>query len=405
MPSKNAYNNTKYTSYLFLFFVLSLLTLPSFFHGFFDFSSFAFGLFFVSLIFVLVTHKFYFFNFSLAALIFFFVIHLLFSVFFVDLNYKSLASSVLFLFVVFSAYVCSHYFFYRRYFLFKFEKAILWIFILFLFFGLAAVFSGFEFGKFFYDTSKPVFPFKEPSHYALAFAPLYGFFLLRTKGFISLCVFCVVFLMAFFAQSFLLLVVATSLYLLSIANKSLFIPVFFLVMVSVFLLVLSNDYYYERISIGSSSDNLTALVYLQGVQDAFNSIKNTYGLGLGFQMLGFQEPSYAHYRILEVMGTDETGAGSNRYDGGFLAAKIIAEFGIFGIIFSFYYLILMIKSCLFFLKNNDVEIKKIHPLTIFSLVCIISFSYEFFIRGMGYFTPGFFLFMFSFFYLKKARFL
>ena len=404
MLSRNFYNSKKTPLSIFLF-TPSLLIFPSIFHGYFNFSSFAFGLFFATFVIFIVIGRFYYVDFSFLVLIFFFAVHLFFSFLFFDLNYKALFSFVPFLFLVYSSYLFSRYLFYSPHFFLAFERSISWVLFLFLFIGVVTIFSGFEFGKFFYNTHKPMFPFKEPSHYALAFSPLYGFFVLRSGAFISLCVFLVAFLIALLAQSFVLLVVATSFYLLSIANKIFFIPVFFAVIFAVFLLVLTNNYFYERVLFDISSDNLTALVYLQGVQDAYNSIVNTYGIGLGFQMLGSQDPSYAHYRILEVRGTVETGAGLNRYDGGFLAAKIIAEFGVFGIFFSCYYLYLMIFSCFVFFKQNDFEIRKMNPLTVFSFVCIISFSFEFFIRGVGYFSPGFFLFMLSFFYLKKARFI
>ncbi|MFT8211578.1 MAG: hypothetical protein ACMZI0_15200 [Symbiopectobacterium sp.] len=53
---------------------------------------------------------------------------------------------------------------------------------------------------------------------------------------------------------------------------------------------------------------------------------DTYGLGLGFQMAGTNGVGEYGYKIYVLSGMD-----LNRFDGGFLASKIVSEFGVIGV--------------------------------------------------------------------------
>jgi hypothetical protein len=117
---------------------------------------------------------------------------------------------------------------------------------------------------------------------------------------------------------------------------------------------------------------------------------------LGFQLLGTQPRSEQSYIIERLAGIQ-----LNREDGGFLAAKILAEFGILGAIFILYYLKISLEAFGFLKKqiliiNNRQNLK--HQLV---AVIIFAFSVELFVRGAGYFSSGVFLFIFALFYYKK----
>jgi hypothetical protein len=125
-------------------------------------------------------------------------------------------------------------------------------------------------------------------------------------------------------------------------------------------LVLKYDYFYDRVLFwdAQSSKNLSSLVYLQGIQDAHYSFVSTKGLGLGFQQLGTQKLSEAGLILQELLNNN---TGLNRQDGGFTAAKIIAELGLLGILILLMYLILA-KKAFFYLynylrgKENDLKL-------------------------------------------------
>jgi hypothetical protein len=161
-------------------------------------------------------------------------------------------------------------------------------------------------------------------------------------------------------------------------------------------MALITPYFLDRLAISDTSNNLSALVYLQGLYDAYYSLEATNYLGLGFQLLGTQPPSELSLTIQTIAGTE-----LNREDGSFLAAKILAEFGILGVIFIIYYLKISFQAVIFlrkqiFLINDRRDLK--HQLV---AAIIFAFSVELFVRGTGYFSPGVFLFIFALFYYKK----
>ncbi len=393
-------NSFDINAFLFLFL---MVVLPSFLHGFSGASSLSLGLLVASFLVFFFVHKVYLPSLLLSLFYIIFFAHYFIGLVFFDFQIKSFLSFFSFVFLVFVAYQVSSYIFNRREVYQNVGGSILCFLYFFIFIMLLAVISDFQFGKFFFNTHKPVFPFTEPSHAALAIAPFYAFGLLRLSRKYGFLLFLSLMLFSIIMQSFLLLIISFSCYFLFGIRGTLKFPIFFLALVPFVYFLLSNDYYYQRLSLSNSSTNLTALVYLQGIQDALNSLKNTDGFGLGFQMLGYQPPSEAHYRIVEIMGEDSNHPGLNRFDGGFLAAKVIAEFGLIGVLFVFYYIFLLFFIIIKISNAQNSEIKNIDPVFLLALCSIFSFSYEFFIRGVGYFSPGIFLFLCSVFYLMKVR--
>ena len=317
-----------------------------------------------------------------------------------ELQLKSYASLFALCFIIFSSCQFSR----KKIFTKSISRhLILYFYFLFLIAALVSVLTSYKFGYFIYGADRAVFPFKEPSHFSLAIGPfmiasvVVERSILRKFIYFSFGVIAAVTIQSatLFSYIFITILVLFRFKLLSFLTFGTLI-VFFL------LFIFNDPYYSSRILIFNSSENLTALVYLQGLQDAYNSLVNTSGLGLGFQMLGSQPPSQAHYLILNLLG-ESYGAGLNRMDGGFLAAKIVAEFGIIGVILLFFYLIIVFRSYLF-LRSKVYVLNNSDTCAIFFMSTILASSVEFFVRGMGYFSPSLFLFYAGvFFYFRWSR--
>jgi len=158
-------------------------------------------------------------------------------------------------------------------------------------------------------------------------------------------------------------------------------------------------YFTSRLNFTESDKNLTALVYLQGWQDMYTALYESHGFGLGFQKMGTLPPGEYGETIYQLAGEYK-----NRADGGFLASKIIGEFGIFGIILIHTYLYKFSNSLIYIIKYikvqgpNKTEMMRKYPVSlIFGHSVIVMFFIEIFGRGYGYFSPGVFLFFVAIF--------
>ena len=251
--------------------------------------------------------------------------------------------------------------------------------------------------------SKAVFPYSEPSHYVLA----NGGILLATGFFISstqrvLLLLSLIFLTIKFPSTLLLFL---SILMLIIYYSSDLKKVFLLstLLVIAFLFINNNfedfKYFSERLNTSSSNHNLTTLVYLQGADDAYQSLIVTNGIGLGFQNMGALPPSDISELIYSLSGYYK-----NRNDGGFLAAKIIGEFGIIGLMLILLYIKKLYKS-FFFLReiaSDELALYQTKSWLILAHSIIVVFSIEMFVRGYGPFSPGVFLVIFSLFLVQKG---
>lgn len=242
---------------------------------------------------------------------------------------------------------------------------------------------------------KYVFPFTEPSHYALSV----GFLSLITGYFIkNIRIFLVfsLFLQGVLYPNLTLIIFSLLCFCIFFLNKKLlwtFIVSYFLLILSI-VIFLSIDiskftYFVERINFSKSNDNLTALVYMQGFDDALMSLKQTYGFGLGFQMAGTNEPSIYGEKIY-----DQVGKYLNRQDGGFLASKIVSEFGLLGLTIILSYLFYFFKYVRY-LKYYEINQELKYP---YFYLAMIGFFIEVFVRGIGYFSPQIYLILTLFFY-------
>lgn len=259
----------------------------------------------------------------------------------------------------------------------------------------------------------PVFPFSEPSHYALAvsmFLPanialsnyklkifyLFNFSLLAIL-FPNLTLMLVVLLALFFGVN------------IKLHKKIIFMTLSLLLIYLVVNLESGANIEYltylkSRLAEFSvASTNTSTLVYIQGWDDLNRAINDTHGWGLGFQRMGLQEPSELSALIFKIAG-----GYLNREDGGFLFSKFVSEFGFLAVIFVLLVVIQMIsfRKAIFRKINMGADVDEITKERI-ALVISCSFLIEFFFRGYGYFTANVMIFiaMQIFIFSRKGSFI
>jgi len=251
--------------------------------------------------------------------------------------------------------------------------------------------------------AKSIFPFSEPSHFALSVGGLLFATGLYFSTQVRIYLIIIVGLMGVFYPSLILLLIALAMiFLYFVSNFIKLLPVVLIVLLSMFYIINFTDmatYFFDRLTFGDSASNLTALVYLQGWEDMCISLYESYGFGVGFQNMGILPPGEYGEMIYRLAGEFK-----NRNDGGFLAAKIVGEFGILGIGLIIVYLFKFFRSIVYiinFTKAYDVNKKQAsinYPIaSIFGHSIIIMFFLEMFGRGYGYFSTGVFLFFVAIF--------
>ncbi len=259
--------------------------------------------------------------------------------------------------------------------------------------------------------ASPVFPFSEPSHFALALGQIGVAYCFIGHPRRVLFVLLNLFLLAFLQPSLTLMVfsIAALWAFLCRSPDYRFWMVFgvLLAPLAVFALFTFNNYFANRAP-GLETDNLTALVFLQGWALAFENFSQNLLLGLGFQNLGAGATELNAFS--EAIASLTGGDYLNLQDGGFLAAKVIAELGVFGILISLAYLGFCVwwffKARLFlrgFLYESSRADFQLSGKLLIAAGLVFGYFVEFFFRGYGYFSPGLLLAIASFLYLLTHR--
>ncbi len=250
---------------------------------------------------------------------------------------------------------------------------------------------------------KSIFPFSEPSHFALSVGGLLFATGLYFSMQVRIYLIIIVGLMGILYPNLTLLVVSLIMILLYfVSNFIKLLPVILLVSLSIFYVINFTDmatYFFDRLTFGDSASNLTALVYLQGWEDMRIALHESYGFGVGFQNMGILPPGEYGDMIYRLAGKFK-----NRNDGGFLAAKIVGELGVLGIGLIIAYLFKLFHSIIYiinFTKFYDLNKKQTminYPIaSVLGHSIIIMFFLEMFTRGYGYFSTGVFLFFVAIF--------
>jgi hypothetical protein len=229
---------------------------------------------------------------------------------------------------------------------------------------------------------KAVPPFTEPSLFALAYLPWALAAACRATGYRRVRVVLATAVLAFGLQS-LLLVVGTLFLAAACLRWRVLLPGGVLMALSV--VFLGGEYYVDRLVLSDDEPNLSTLVYLQGWQLALDAWERTSGLGLGFQQLGLSGESDAATSQL-ILGI--IGEHVNLRDGGFVAAKLLAEFGLAGAIMVLAYAVLAFRSIRFLRRSATVDQKPQAATLVVGHAFMAAFVFEMFLRGIGYLTPS-----------------
>lgn len=225
---------------------------------------------------------------------------------------------------------------------------------------------------------KPVFPFTEPSHFVLAFMPIYTYTCVAATTSRRL---------ALLAAGLILVVALESLTLAigwaliaMICVRGLVIPAIITGAAIALVGVLDLSYFTDRLDFSNSTQNLSTLVYLQGWQLASEALAATSGWGVGFQQLGLQGTDTVISRIIYLLVGDDV----NIFDGGFGAAKLVGEFGLCGIIALALFVTAATRSLV--ALRRSVRTRAMPPAQIFGHAAVVGYLIEMFVRGAGYFT-------------------
>jgi len=243
--------------------------------------------------------------------------------------------------------------------------------------------------------AKPCFPFTEPSFLAFCGVPVIIYVCVRSS-----VVGRVIWLALFLICTALLANLTMLAACLIAAVASLRLPMIFVMAGVSFLASRYVDitYYQERLDLSLSSNNLSTLVYVQGWQLIVESLRNTWGWGLGFQQLGLIYTNVpASYQIVLLLGRD-----SNLQDGGFVLAKGLSEIGV---------LVLPVVGYISYsagralLRLRAIAFGKVNAASahVLASVSVLGYIIELYARGAGYFSGTTVLMLASFAYLRFER--
>jgi len=261
--------------------------------------------------------------------------------------------------------------------------AIRFVFYLLLLTGIIGIFGYSPW----FATEKPVFFFSEPSHFALIFLPFLLYVMVISRRSIRLLLLMATCLLGALLQNLTLFVGALVVAFLVFGVRRL---VMFAAVAAV-LLALSNPtgmrYYLARLDLSPDSTNLSVLVYLNGWERAYLNLRESAGLGIGFNQLGFAGTSG---EVAERL-TKYAGRELNKLDGGFVAAKLISELGLAGIALLGIYLFCFVLGALRLRRLTARPYGERDCREIFFLACFLMFVVDLFVRGTGYFSSASFL--------------
>ncbi len=227
-------------------------------------------------------------------------------------------------------------------------------------------------------SNNPVFPFTEPSHYAITFMPFLLFLCVIIKTYSKILLLILTLIIAFFLQS---LSLVTGILIIAVIVMDIrLVAIGFAVLITA-AGFLDLTYFSSRLNFGYDSNNLSALIYLQGWELSFDSIYRSFGWGIGFQQLGYGDfNSPAADIVFRLLGND-----ANLKDGGFMLAKATSELGIFGFA-GILVLSAMAGKAGWNLRQIATRRKESPASAILAMSVICGYVLEIFVRGIGYFS-------------------
>jgi hypothetical protein len=272
-------------------------------------------------------------------------------------------------------------------------NAITGVFLVFLAIGVAGILDIQPIAS--ATSYNPVFPFTEPSHYALTFAPILFFICVTRNLAFRLFALLAALVIAYLLESLSLVVGVTLVGLVTL-------PVPYLAVVgsvvTIAIGILDITYFTDRLDLSYDSGNLSVLVYLQGWELATDSVARTSGWGIGFQQLGFGPiNSPTADVILRLAGND-----TNLKDGGFTLAKATSEFGIFGFAAIIAFGVMAVRAA-WMLRAIALGHRRVSMSAALAMSIICGYAVEAFIRGIGYFSGSTMLLLAAILYANASK--
>jgi hypothetical protein len=263
------------------------------------------------------------------------------------------------------------------------DNALRFVFMVILFSGVPHILGIHLSGG---ESSRTLFFYNEPSHYALGFAPFLLYMVVsdakrRWIWMVSAVA------VALTVQSLTLIIV--ELLIFTVLMRISFMTIFFTLLITAAALAAGDglSYYTDRVMLSSDSTNLSKLVYLSGWERAWLSMNETLGLGYGLNQLGIVGNQGDIMRSLADLNAE----GLNALDGGSVASKLIAEFGSAGMLLLMIYARFFLKGVRF-VRSAMLEKRPVSRIELFFWSCLIMYSIDLFIRGTGYFSAESFMF-------------
>lgn len=318
--------------------------------------------------------------------------HALVAYYFQSLSFVRIVQSLaLFAFMMFGAYLLRFAIFDNQH--QSIDKAATALFLIFMLVGIAGSLGirPIELAA----AYNPVFPFGEPSHYALTFTPILLFVCVRYKIAFRLAALFSALVIAYLLESLSLVAAVVLVGLITL-------PIAFLVLAavgfSVAVGILDVTYFTDRLDLNYESRNLSVLVYLQGWELMADSMRRTLGWGLGFQQLGFGPiSSPTADAILRLVGND-----ANLKDGSFTLAKAASEFGILGFA-GFSLFAFMAARSAWMLREAALARASITAPLMLAMSVISGYIVEAFLRGIGYFSGSTMMLMAAVLYMSASE--
>jgi hypothetical protein len=243
---------------------------------------------------------------------------------------------------------------------------------------------------------KPIIVFQEPSHFGLALIPFLMFRVSISSPLQQTLLIAFAIGLALWLESLTLLAGAAFITVLLVRAGGMFVVFALLAVVP---LVFDMTYYTSRLLLSSESGNMSTLIFLQGWQAALNSLIETRGLGIGFQQLGITSTTTELAERVARMA----GGYVNVLDGGSTAPKFIAELGVLALVALIAYGVLALKGVRLFRASQTLPTRQRDGRRLFLYSLIIAYSFELFVRGLGYFSPGGLFFLASVMALRAMR--
>jgi hypothetical protein len=244
-------------------------------------------------------------------------------------------------------------------------------------------------------TLKAVFPFAEPSHFALSFIPFLMYVSVGGAMRSRIASLFVGLAFALFLQNLTLLVGCLLVACVALRLKAFLMSGLFLGLVAS---QLDLSYYVDRLDFLHETKNLSTLVFMQGWELIGESWEKSNGWGLGFQQLGLTTTEVPSSIMIFNILHDNI----NLKDGGFTLAKFLSEFGIVGMMIISLFFISMMES---FIHLRRIAYGKEENITLATIArCfILSYIMELLIRGTGYFTPTTLILLGSIVVLRRIK--